>query len=115
VGRGGVPLSALDQVAEENFDFGGVSNLDGDGVTSRNWGEDVNSFCFHGAGKIALKITDAFHPDSGSWIEFVAGDGGPAGDVARTYLDIEVGKSLNDALLVGLELVFREGRANILL
>jgi hypothetical protein len=115
VGRGGVPLSAFDQVAEENFDFGGVRNLNGDGVTSRNWGEDVDSFCFHGAGKIALKITDAFHPDSGSWIEFVAGDGGPAGDVARTYLDIEMGKSFNDALLVGLEFVFREGRANILL
>ena len=100
MGGGGVPLGTFDEIAEEDFDFRGVGDLDGDRVATGDGGENVDAFCFHGAGKIAFEITDSFHADAGGGVEFVASDGGAAGDVAGADLDIEVGEGLDDSLLV---------------
>ncbi len=113
VSGGGVPLRTFDQVTEENFDFGGVGDLDGDGVAAGNRSEDVNAFGFHGAGKIAFEVADPFHANARGGVKFVASDGGSPGDVAGADLDIEVGQSFDNALLVGFEFVFRKGGANI--
>jgi hypothetical protein len=101
MGCGGVPLGTFDEIAEEDFDFRGVGDFDGDGVAAGDGGKNVDAFCLHGAGKIAFEITDSFHADPGRGIEFVAGDGGATGDVAGADLDIEVGEGLDDSLLVG--------------
>ncbi len=111
-GRAG-PFGRFDEVAEEDFDFGGVGDFDGDGIATGDGGEDVDAFGFHGTGEIAFEIADTFHADAWSGIKFVAGDGGAAGDVAWANLDIEVGEGFDDAELVGFEFVFGVGGADI--
>jgi hypothetical protein len=113
MGGGGVPLGTFDEIAEEDFDFRGVGDLDGDRVATGNGGENVDAFRLHRSGKIAFEITDSFHADAGGGVEFVASDGGAAGDVAGADLDIEVGERLDDSLLVGLKFVLGEGGANV--
>ena len=54
VGGGGVPLGTLDQVAQEDFNFGGVGDLDRHGVATGDGGEDVDALGFHRAGEIPL-------------------------------------------------------------
>ena len=113
MGGGGVPLGTFDKIAEEDFDFRGVGDFDSDRVAAGDGGKNVDSFRLHRAGKITFEVTDSLHSDSWGGIKFVAGDGGAAGDVARTHLDIEVGEGFDDSLLVGLQFVLRKGRANV--
>ena len=111
-GRAG-PFGRFDEVAEEDFDFGGVGDLDGDGIATGDGSEDVDAFGFHGTGEIAFEIADTFHADAWGGIEFVAGDGGAAGNIAWADLDIEVGEGFDDTELVGFEFVFGVGGADI--
>ncbi len=111
-GRTG-PFGRFDKVAEEDFDFGGVGDFDGDGIATGDGGEDVDPFRFHGSSEIAFEIADAFHADAWSGIEFVTGDSGTAGDIAWADLDIEVGEGFDDTELVGFEFFFGVGGAGI--
>ena len=115
VGAGGVPFFRFDQVTEKDFDLGGIGDFDGDGVATRNGGKNIDAFGLHGAGQVALEIDDTFHANTRGGIKFVAGDGGSAGDVARTDLDVEMSQGLHDALLVRFEFVFGVGGAGVLL
>ncbi|KRP33109.1 MAG: hypothetical protein ABS33_05225 [Verrucomicrobia subdivision 6 bacterium BACL9 MAG-120924-bin69] len=115
VSGGGVPLGTFDQVPQEDFDFRGVGDFDGHGVATGDGSEDVDALGFHGASEIPFQITDPLHSNARSGVKFVSGDGGPAGDVARADLNVEVGESFDNALLVGFEFILRKGGADIFL
>ena len=97
VGEGRV----LDEFAHRNRDFVDVGNFDADGVFTGNGREDVDAFRFGGARQIVFEGGDAVHAQPFLWINFVAGDGRSAGDVARGDVDAKCFEGADDRLLGG--------------
>ena len=95
------PFVAFEEFAEDDFDFFAVGDFDTDGVLAGNGREDVDFFGPGGAGDIFLQIGDAVDAHAARRINFEAGDGGAAGDVAGAGLEPELLQRVENAALHG--------------
>ena len=98
-----VPVRRLQQLAQRDFYFAAVGQLDADGVLARNRRENVDPLGAGGAGEVALQTDDLVHPHAFGRIDFVARDRRAFGDVARRHLDAELAERFDQDLLDALQ------------
>ena len=81
-----LPILRFQQLAQRDFYFAAVGDLDADGVLAGNGREDIDPLGARGAGEVALQAHDLVHAHAFRRIDFVAGDGRALRDVARGHL-----------------------------
>ena len=98
------PFVALEEFAEDDFDFFAVGDLDAHGVLAGNGCEDVDFLRARGAGDVFFEADDAIDAHAACGIDLETGDGRSAGDVARAGFESELFQRIKDTALHGQQL-----------
>ena len=97
----GAEFRVVEQLVKRDGDLLQVRDLDADGVLAGDRREDVDALGAGGAGDVCLQLRDAGNPEAGGRVDFVAGNGRSAGDVAGGDLDTEGLQRFDDRALGG--------------
>ena len=109
-GLGVAPFVGLEKVADNDLGLDSIGDLNADGAFARDGHEDVDALGFEGCGNVVAQGGDFFQLHSRGGMQFVAGDGGAFGDVARGDFDVELGQGLLHEAGVGHQFLLGLGR-----